>query len=454
MKKYNRHLFTIFIFLIGSLAAFSQSKLVDKVVARVGSEYILLSDVEDEYSYYKSQDPTVSTDVKCIILDNMIAQKLVIYYAKIDSVEISDAEVEQQLDYRFESILRQMNGDEAFFEEYYGASVQEMKDRYRDDQKHKILAEKMQHELMSEIDITPKEVETFYNSIPTDSLPYFKSELEISEIVAFPKVNSVSRQKALDKANEIRDKILLGEMSFEDAARKYSMDPGSAVRGGDLGFAKRGVFVPEFEAAAFSLTDTTVTDIIESEFGFHFMKLIERRGNSVRVRHILIKPEITKADLTQTQNLLDSIRLLIMNDSITFETAVRKYSDKNMPSYANGGRVKNYNSNNTFFASDDLDPDTYFAVSDLKPGEISKAIEFPTPDGQKAFRLIQLNSKSKPHRANLKDDFDKIAEYAKESKKNEYFLKWLKKRRSETFIQTDPIFEDCDLGPDSMMYKR
>ena len=419
------------------------TQLVDKVIAKVGSEYILLSEIEEEFAYAKSKDPGVSDDIKCVILDNMIAQKLVIYHAKIDSVEITDAEVETQLDYRFESVLRQMNGDEAFFEEYYGASVAEMKERYRDDQKHKILAEKMQHKLISEIEITPKEVEKFFKNVPSDSLPYFKSEMEISEIVSLPLVNDVERQKALDKIKILREKVVNGTETFADVASKNSQDPGSAARGGDLGFAKRGVYVPEFEAAVFSLAKDEISDIIETEFGYHFIQLIERRGNSVRARHVLIKPEITQADLDKTKVLLDSVRQLITIDSLSFENAVKKYSVKSVPSYANGGRVKNQNSNNTFFAADDLDPDTYFAIYDLKPGAISKPMLITMPDGKKAYRLIQLNSTSKPHKANLKEDFDKISNFAKESKKNEYFLNWLKTKRTETYIYTDPLFSYC-----------
>ena len=419
------------------------TQLVDKVIAKVGSEYILLSEIEEEFAYAKSKDPGVSDDIKCVILDNMIAQKLVIYHAKIDSVEITDAEVETQLDYRFESVLRQMNGDEAFFEEYYGASVAEMKERYRDDQKHKILAEKMQHKLISEIEITPKEVEKFFKNVPSDSLPYFKSEMEISEIVSLPLVNDVERQKALDKIKILREKVVNGTETFADVATKNSQDPGSAARGGDLGFAKRGVYVPEFEAAVFSLAKDEISDIIETEFGYHFIQLIERRGNSVRARHVLIKPEITQADLDKTKVLLDSVRQLITIDSLSFENAVKKYSVKSVPSYANGGRVKNQNSNNTFFAADDLDPDTYFAIYDLKPGAISKPMLITMPDGKKAYRLIQLNSTSKPHKANLKEDFDKISNFAKESKKNEYFLNWLKTKRTETYIYTDPLFSYC-----------
>lgn len=173
--------------------------------------------------------------------------------------------------------------------------------------------------------------------------------MEISEIVTLPKVNPISRQKALDKITDIRDKVIKGEMKFEDAASKYSMDPGSAVKGGDLGFAKRGVYVPEFEATVFSLSKDEISDIIETEFGFHFIQLLERRGNSVRARHILIKPEITEDDLEKVRVLLDSVRTLVVNDSMTFPQAVLKYSVKTIPSYANSGRVKNYNTNNTFF---------------------------------------------------------------------------------------------------------
>lgn len=439
-------LIIVFLTFVCLYNAGSQSKLVDKVVAKVGSEHILLSEIEEEFSYAKTKDPSLSDNIKCMILDNMIAQKLVIYHAKIDSVEISDEDVETQLDYRFESILRQMNGDEAFFEEYYGASISEMKERFRDDQRHKILAEKMQFKLISEVEITPKEVEKFFKGVPSDSLPYFKSEMEISEIVITPKVNEVQRKIALDKITDLRQKIISGESTFADVAGKFSQDPGSALRGGDLGFAKRGTYVPEFEATVFSLGKDEISEVIETEFGFHIIQLIERRGNSVRARHVLIKPEITAADLELAKTKMDSLRQLIMKDSLKFEEAVRLHSLKNLPSYSNSGRVKNQNTNNTFFAADDLDPDTYFAIFELKPGELSSPLQIQMPDGQKAFRLIRLNTISKPHKANLQEDFDKISGFAKESKKNEYFLKWLKKKREETFIYIDPLFAYCNLN--------
>lgn len=446
MKLIEKIIITLtLIALFSAVSMMGQSKLLDKVVAKVGSEYILLSDVEEEFAYAKTKEPGISDDVKCIILENMIAQKVVIYYGKVDSIELSDEEVETQLNYRFESILRQMNGDEAFFEEYYGATIDEMKERFRDDQKHKILAEKMQMKLISEIEITPKEVEKFYKSVPLDSLPYFKSEMEISEIIMTPIVNAIEKKKAFDKITEIRQKVVAGEMTFADAASKFSQDPGSALRGGDLGFAKRGVYVPEFEATVFSLAKDEISDVIETEYGFHFIQMTERRGNTVRAKHVLVKPEITFDDLSLAKKLIDSIRSQIVIDSLNFEVAVKKYSMKNLPSYSNGGRVKNPQTNNTFFAADDLDPDSYFAIFELKPGEISKPLEIQLPDGQKAFRIIRLNTISKPHKANLKEDYDKLAQFAKESKKNEYFMKWLSKKRAETFIFVDPMFDKCNL---------
>jgi len=437
------NLFTIFL-LLGTTQLIGQDLLVDKVIARVGNQQILLSEIEEEYSYIKSKDPSVGDDVKCYILEGMIEQKLVIYHAIVDSIDVSDEEVEMQLDFRFESVLRQMNGDEAFFEDYYGASLEEMKNRYRDDQKHKLLAEKMQYELLADIDITPNEVEKFFHSVPTDSLPYFKSEMEISEIIMLPKVNEKERQKALDKITDLYDKVISGEAKFDDIAAKYSQDPGSAIKGGDLGFARRGVFVEEFEAAVFSLTKNEISEIIETEFGFHFIQLLDRRGNSVRARHVLIKPEITSDDLKLTQNTLDSVRMLILNDSMTFEQAVKKHSMSQLPSYSNNGRVKNPNTNNTFFSANDLDPDTYFTVIDMKVGDICKPMEIKMPDGQKAYRLVRLNSTTKPHRANLREDYDKISNFAKENKKNEYYMKWINDKKSKTFISIDSLFAHCE----------
>ena len=263
-----------FLLIGANVNAQDQSVLIDKVVAKIGSEFILLSEVEDQYAYSITQDPSLDESIKCEILDGLIAQKLIIYQAKLDSVEVSDQEVEGQLTLRFENILRQMNGDEEFFRDYYGASVIEMKERYRDDQKQQILAERMQMKLINSVTITPEEVQQFYDAIPKDSLPFLDSEVELGELVIKPKVNEKQKAIAKDKLERIREKIVSGEKTIEEMALKYSMDPGSGARGGDLGFAKRGSYVPEFEATVFGLKKDELSDVIETEYGFHIIKML------------------------------------------------------------------------------------------------------------------------------------------------------------------------------------
>ncbi len=422
----------------------AQSQLIDKVVARIGSETILMSEIEDEFNYYKANSKEeIDPSQKCGILKNLIVQKLIVYQAKLDSVEVKDEDVESQLDLRFENILQKMNGDENFFKEYYGAGIQEMKDRFRDDQKQKMLSDRMQSKIIESVKITPAEVTTFFNSFPTDSLPYLSSEVEISEIVFAPVVNEVEKQKALAKITDIQTQLENGA-DFGDLAKRYSVDVESAKRGGDLGFAKRGVYVQEFEAAAFTLEPGKRSDIVETEFGFHILELIERKGNTIHLKHILISPLITDEDRDLAKNKLDSIRTLIVSDSITFEDAVKMHSDKNLPSYSNAGKMKNPNTGNNYFETKDLDPDTYFAIDKLNVNEISKVLDTKNYKGEKMFRLLKLQSKTKPHQANLKQDYDEIVQYAKESKKAQYFESWIDEKLKSTKIKVDLIYAECD----------
>lgn len=427
--------------LIGTITA-QQQQLVDKVVARVGSEFITLSDVEEEFQYSKSVEPNLTNDAKCGVMQSAIAQKVLIYQAKLDSVIVTDAEVESQLDLRFSSVLRQMNGDEAFFKEYYGATVREMKDRYRDDQKQKILAERMQYQLIDEVKITPAEVLDFFNQIPTDSLPYLNSEVELAEIIIEPQVNQLEREKALKEIEEVREKLLAGE-DFATLAKAHSDDTESAKRGGDLGFAKRGSYVPEFESAVFGMKLDEISDVVETEYGFHIIQQQERRGNSVKARHILVSPLKTIADEIEAKEMLDSIRTMIIDDSISFENAVKRFSLKDSPSYSNNGKLKNPSTGTNFFETKDLDPDTYFAIESLEVGEVSEIMEIKNFKQEKIYRIVKLQSKTKPHRSNLKEDYDKISYFAKESKKSQYFNSWLDEKVAETYITIDPIFNTC-----------
>jgi len=438
MKK----ILILILFLYSSSIFAQDRKLIDKVVAQVGSELILLSDVETEYNYMKSMNQVPGEEAKCSLLEQIMAQKLLITQAKIDSIEVSDEQVNGQLDLRMESILRQMGGDEELFKQYYGKSVAEMKQIYKDDIKNKLLAESMQQSLMNNINITPSEVLEFYSAIPKDSLPYFNSEVELSQIIVSPTINEEERLKALEKANELKDRIDKGE-DIGTLAKQYSDDPGSAAKDGDLGWVKRGSFVPKFEAAAYGLKKGEISDVVESEFGFHIIQLLERRGNSIHTKHILIKPKLTTADLNKAKELLDSIRTKILTDSIPFGFFVKKYSDKKSMSYNNNGRMTNPATQTTFFEMKDLPPDIYFAIENIKVGELTDVMETIDERGETKYQIIKVVTKTEPHRANLKEDYSRIQNFAKVSKKNEYINNWVESKIKATYIRVDEEYKKC-----------
>ncbi len=431
--------FIFFLLLISNFSYGQDKKLVDKIIAQVGSEIVLLSDVETEFQYYKAQNTTVDPNAKCMILEQILAQKLLIDQAKLDSIEVPEDQVENQLDLRMEGVLKKMGGDEVLFQQYYGKSVSEMKNIYRDDIHNNIMAEMMQDKLMQDINITPTEVYDFFNNIPADSLPYFNSEVEISQILLAPQVNETEKNKAFEKIKNLKNQLENGE-PFENLAKKYSDDPGSGSKGGDLGWVKRGTFVPKFEAAAYTLKKNEISDIIESEYGYHIIQLLERRGNTIHTRHILVKPSITNDDMKYAEKKLDSIRTLILKDSMKFEDAVKKFSDPKSMSFSNNGRMTNPASQTTFFQMNELQPDVYFAIESLKEGEMTNVMETNNDMGEVRYQIIKLNTKTNPHRANLRQDYSKIQSYAKNSKKNEYINKWVENKIKNVYMNIDTTY--------------
>lgn len=437
---------TIYTFILLFLLShvYGQEKLViDKVIAKVGGEHILLSDVEAQYAFSKEQEGREGDEFKCVILESIIGQKMIVHQAKLDSIIVGEDEVNAQLDFRIEGVLRQMNGDEAFFQEYYGMTIAEMRENLREDLEKQLLAERMQQQILSEVMITPSEVEEFFASIPRDSIPYMNSEVEIGEIVLKPQVNEIEKTKSLKSILEIRKRIIDDKEDFAELAGIYSDDPGSGGRGGDLGFAERGTFVPEFEGAAYGLDKGEISEPIETIFGFHIIQMLERRGNRIHLRHILIKPDITNDDLDQTVEKLDSIKSDIENEKITFAEAVKKYSLDEIPSFHNNGRVQNPNTGKTFFETSELAPEVYFATEEVQVNEITAPLEFPQPSGETYYRIIQLQSRTKPHRASLETDYTKIQQFAKQSKKNEYFNSWVNEKMKGTYIDIDKNYITC-----------
>lgn len=425
-----------------SATLFGQRQVIDRVVANVGSEIVLLSEVEEQYALLEAQEGELPDNIRCGIVDQVLAQKLLVNQAKLDSLEVTDEEVENQLNARVDNILAYMNGDTKQFEAYYGQTIAEVKESFRADLRDQILSDRMRGQIVQSIVITPKEVKDFFARIPADSLPYFNSEVEIAELVYKPQINPEEKAKAIAELTDLKEQIEAGA-DFADLASENSDDFASARIGGDLGWTKRGKFVAEFEAEAYKLDPGEVSPIFQSQFGFHILQLMGRRGNTINTRHILIRPEITDADLDLAQAKLDTIRNLIMTDSITFGMAVKKYSDKDLQSYSNSGRMTNPRSGNTFFEIADLDPDVYFTIDTMGIGTTSAPFSFANQMGETQYRLVQLQSRSEPHKANLSTDYSKIRTAAKEEKQSRHVSDWVEQKINSTFINLMGAYEGC-----------
>lgn len=429
------------IFFTISVSAFGQQEVLDKVIAKVGTEYVLLSELEEQFALLKDQQGTLPANARCFILDNLLTNKLLINQAKLDSVEVSEEEVEAQLNARIDQILDYMGGDVKQFEEYYGQSINEVKESFRDDLKNKLLAERMNNQVMAGISVTPSEVKAFFRNIPKDSLPYFNSEVEVGELVVKPQMNDTEKQKATEKLEKIRQRIVDGGEDFAELARTFSDDLASARIGGDLGWTKRGKFVPEFEAAAYKLDEGEISPVVETDFGFHIIQLLGRRGNSIHTRHILVKPEITDADIDRSRAKMDSIRQMLVNGEMTFSEAVKKFGYDDVQSFHNDGKMINPSGGTTYFEIADLEPDIYFTIDTMQVGDYSNAFTYTDPRGEVFFRIVQLESRTEPHRASLERDYSKIQAAAIEQKKMTFLREWIQGKIEETYVYIDDRFK-------------
>ena len=434
---------SILLFLLAGSFATAQSTVIDQVIARIGGEYILLSDLEEQYALAASQsNQEIPPDARCNLLDQILVGKLLYNQSKLDSVEVGDAEVESQLNARIDRILSYMGGDINQFEDYYGQSITATKEQFREDLREQLAVERIRGTVVQEVTVTPAEVKQFFKDIPDDSLPYFNSEVEIGELAMRPVANDTTVRETMEKLQGIAADIDAGTITFEDAAKKYSQD-GSAQAGGDLGWTKRGKFVPEFEAAAYNLNPGQMSGVVKSEFGFHLIKLQERRGNTIRVSHILIRPEVKDEDIEKTRVFLDSIAKLIRVDTFGFSFAVKRYGYDKAQSYNNDGRMQNNASGNTFFEIGDLDPDIYFAIDEMKAGDVSDPMEYRSQTGDDMLRVIQLQSRTSPHRATLKQDYSKIQQATIQAKQQQYLSDWIEEKIGSTFISVDERYHGC-----------
>ncbi|MGB4398707.1 MAG: peptidylprolyl isomerase [Daejeonella sp.] len=418
-------------------------KSLDKVVAVIGSSIILQSEIDMQYAQYLSQGNPDNADVRCEILQGLISQKILGQQAIIDSIAVTEDDIDNEIDRRLRSSIARAGGQERL-EEFLGRSLIQYKDEIRPDIKEMLIANKMQGKITENVAVTPLEVRRYFEAIPKDSLPFFNTEVEVGEIVIHPEMNDLEKEAFRDRAEALRLRIKGGE-DFATLARLYSQDPGSAREGGELGFVDRTSLVKEFAAVAFKLKPGELSQVVETEFGFHVIQLIERRGEQVNVRHILIKTEAVPASLVRAKAQIDSIYNNVLNKKIVFGTAASLYSDNNDTKY-NGGMMlnaENVQSRTTFIPSDKLDPAVFLTVDTMKVGTISQPSLFTAPDGKTGYRILYLKSKTGPHQANLEQDYPKIKEVAFEDKTNRTISEWFEKRRKITYIKIDSEFQTC-----------
>ena len=436
------------LFLIVLLALFTmpskaqEPQVIDRVVAVVGQNIILQSDIEAQYMQFRLQGGIKGSaqSIRCEILEDLMFQKLMLNQAEMDSITVTDEQVEGEVDRLVRYFISQL-GSQENLEKYYKKTLPEIKEELFRMRRDQMLVEQVQQSILANVEVTPAEVKECYYNLPNDSIPMVNSKYEIAHIVKKPAITLDQKLEVKDRLYKMRKRILDGER-FSTLALLYSEDPGSAKKGGELGFHGRGEFAPEFEAAAFNLRDGEISEVVETEFGFHIIQMIERRGDFVNVRHILLTVKVAPEALQQAYDELDSVAQLIRNDSLTFDEAVRKFSDEK--DRTSGGVLVNPNTGSTLFDASELDQQVSFTINRMKVGELSEPVPMKTDDNKDAYRLLYLKRKTTPHKANLKEDYTLIRDWAMRNKREEMIDKWIASKSQKAYIRVIDDFRDCD----------
>ncbi len=420
-----------------SVAKINAQQVIDKVIAVVGKYPVLYSDLEA--GIIQKEKEGEKTD-RCKTMEDLIYQKLLLAQADRDSVVVSDAEVDAEVNRRLAYYINMIGGEDKF-EAFYGKRTNVFKDEIRPDVHDQLVAQKMQQKVSGDTKLTPSEVRIFFNSIPTDSLPLINSEVEIGQIVKKPPVSEAAKKETRALLETYRQRVLKGE-SMSVLAALYSEDPGSAKNGGRIDGVMRGMMVPEFESVAFRLKRGEVSEVFETTYGYHFIELIERKGETVDIRHILLMPKMTSLDLVKCKYELDSIQKLIIENKITFEEAARKFSD-DKETKQNGGLMVNPNTAATKWEDEDishLDPNLVFMLGKLEVGDVTTPMNFQTNDQKPAYRILTIRSRTEPHKANLKDDYNKLLQMASYEKQKKNIKDWIEKKSKSTYIKIEPEY--------------
>ncbi len=432
------------IFLFAGMQAIAQSdgKVLDEIVAVVGDNIIMRSELEVEYLQAKSEMDFYDGDLKCEILNQLIIQKLYLHKGDLDSTYAAADRVNAEVDRRIQHYASQIGGEEKL-EKYLGKSIAEYKDLMKPKIEDQMIIQQVQQGLITSVKVSPTEVRQFFNNMPTDSLPTFGQEVELAQVTMSPKPNQYAKDYAREKLEKIREEIVSGLYKFDFAAKTQSDDKGSAINGGETGYFSRGQMVSAFERMAFKLKKDSISEIIETEFGYHILQLIDRKGEKVNVRHILIKPLIVKNDYLKLINQMNDLIDGLESDSINLCHVASTYS------------TDPYTKDNCGYYTDPVTGSQQVPVTNLQPliaqrlaslslGQYSKPEQFINYDGSVAYRFFYYKDSNPAHKANLKDDYQKIQKLALEQKQEETINEWVESYKSGVYVWIDDKYKNCN----------
>ena len=434
-----RYLSLLILLFLASYAS-AQKNVIDKIIAVVGEEIVLKSDIENDFLHEQTRSAIANqADAKAQIFENRLVQKLLMAQAKIDSIAVSDTEVEAQLNSQLEEYVRNIGSREKL-ESYFGKSYEEIKNEMRTPMREQMITNRMQQKIVENVRVTPSEVRYFYRKFNKDSLPEVGDRYEIQQIVIKPKIADTEKERIRNLLRQYRDDILEGKQSFNTLAVLYSEDPGTAAKGGELGYMSKNELTPEFAEAAFSLKPGKISKIVESEYGFHIIQYIDRQGDKVNVRHILLRPRIEEKDREAALQRLDSLVTTIKNGEWTFEEAAFWVSTDKKTS-KNGGLLFNAYDADSKLPKELIKGDMARQVNSLQVGEISEPFLDRTEIGDE-YKIIKIKAYYPAHTANLEDDWMSLDNGLKRKKEQEVIEKWIKERQANTYIHIDDEYKN------------
>ena len=444
---------TLTLFLSAGAFAQKYTGIVDRAAAVIGNELILVSDVESEVQMLRTKGYGSDRNVRCEVLEKMMEQKLFLIQSRIDSLTVNQDMVESNLSQQIDQIQTALGGDEQV-EEYFHKPLYKLRSEWRKQFEDQSLIQQEQQEVVKQLpEVTPYDVKVFLDSTDENDLPVVPQMYQLSQICIYPDREAAAiavKEKLLD----IRERIINGE-KFSTLARLYSEDPGSARKGGELGMASKSIFWPAFSDAAMSLKPGIISQIVETPDGFHLIEVLDKKGDMFNARHILLKPEYTAADREKAFARLDSLKTMIDTSEISFELAARYYSE-DPATRTNGGQMADPNTGSSYFAIDELKPQDYAAIKDLKPGEISEPVESldnEGRDGNLVYKIIRLDKIVPSHTATFERDYTELRNIVQQKKQVEALESFVDQKIGTTPIMIDPLFGDCDFKRSAWLEK-